>query len=635
MTGVPPPPPQCRPVPPKRLAALTAAAVIAAWLPTILCAQQRPARQPTVGEWASQVRAGTPRQRVRAAIALGRSNDPQAVAPLWDAASGRDPAVARAAVLALSMHKSHQAMQRLCAAVQLHNVSLRLLALNGLGGMGRPEAIETLTTALRDTDSRVRSCAAAALGSIRTPEAAERLLAVAADADRTVRAVAIMALGQFEHKAAAQGLEALTLNADAEVRDMAMAALAENPELLRHVGVAKLLARAPADVKRRLALTTAQAPHPDPQALEAAKAFGGAAVQAAAAASEAKREHRAVMERLRQEAGDEVATIEERLGDGKPRAILSLAKSPTPGAVYVLAKLCDKPEQVTRWRFAVHALGQIRSPEALAVLRAHLAQSMPSPSAHLMNALGLARDQKCVPLLLAALGNDQALTRSLAAQTLGMIGSDESVPALVALLGDGDTSVQDSAAYALVSIASEAVFEALCTKWQRGDAASRRAVIHVLSVSCTHEALDMLRALLPTSGDLKPELGKTLRECCRVRCRQNLEEIYLTLCRYAQGHDGRLPEGLDALAPDLLAQPRVLHCPGDALASRAKGGTNFSYMYPVSLQGKIGDPDPIVCDIEPGNHGDEGRNVLFLDGTVRWVAEEDFWLLMEAIAAQE
>ena len=547
-----------------------------------------------------------------------------------------DRAVVRVAIMALGMHGSAQAAEALSAVTQFTDVSLRMLAINGLGSIGRPEGIEALGKALQEQDARVRNCAATALGSIQSPRAVKLLMAAVEDADRNVRSAAVMALGQAKDKATADFLQQLATEGREDLRAEALAVLTDNPDLLRHVRAEELLESAPPDGKRAIALALAKAPDAKPEVLAlAVKHTKDASVRAAVAVAEVDREYRALMKQLRTETGDEIGKVRRRIEEGNLKTILDLAKSPSPAVTCALAEICEQNGDTRQRQVALQALVRIRSEHARLVLRAQLARSLPRPSGNLLNAVGLAKDTKSVPLLLSVLHCEHPATRCLAVQALGLIGSDDAVPALVDLLADQEKDARESAMFALASIGGQAVTTALTGRWQGADDSLRHTIVSALAATESASAITALRGLLPTSGKLRTEVESAIAECSKTVCGRNLEAIWEALDRYAKKHKGALPKRLDELVPSFLPERQLLACPGDELAARADPRSSFSYMYPVSSNGKLGEAVPIVCDIEPSNHGDKGRNVLFLDGTVKWLPEEDFWQLMENAAEQE
>jgi prepilin-type processing-associated H-X9-DG protein len=113
---------------------------------------------------------------------------------------------------------------------------------------------------------------------------------------------------------------------------------------------------------------------------------------------------------------------------------------------------------------------------------------------------------------------------------------------------------------------------------------------------------------------LDPEYAKGV-------CDSNLLQIGMAITAYMHNHDLQYPDSLEELKP-ILQWPKAFICPGPG-----SGEQGYIYDKPVT-------PFPrdlnfatlrsvmIVYD-KPGNH-EGGRNVLFLDGHVQWLSEEEF-----------
>lgn len=616
-----------------RLAVVVAA--IAAWAPHCVGAQVE--AKPTLESAAAQLRTGPRARRVRAAVWLGRSGNAAAVPHLRAALANARPGLARTILLSLGMHRGSQAAaEALAEQAESPDVTRRLLAVNGLGSIGHPAGIGPLTAALKDPDARVRACAASALGLLPGPQAVPGLEAAAGDVRRDVRLSAVMALGDRTDEASARVLEKLIASGPTEVREAAATALVGNKALLRHVDLKQLMQTAPAAIKRQLVPHIARQTHATPAVLAAVEKQAraqGDALSAAMAAT--RRDYLAVMKRLHEDAGDQLPKLEEALAKAKLIAVLRLAKNPTPAALCALAEMTKRPERDTKWKVAVVALSRIATPDAATILRMRLAESPERPSCNLMNAIGLVQDANAIPLLAAILHSDESGHRSVAAQTLGMVGSQEAVGPLMAHLDDADPSVRSSVELALSLLPGEPALAALRQRWtQSTDDATQASVVRVLSLTQTRQVVALLRKLRQdASPGLLPAIDRAIDGLCQSLCYENLQIISAALTRCVREHEGRLPRRLSDLAPKYLPDPQVLQCPGDPLVKLLQDDTKTSYMYPVDPKGHMGQATPIVCDVEPSNHADKGRNVLYLDGTVRRVAEEEFWEIMEALAA--
>lgn len=114
-------------------------------------------------------------------------------------------------------------------------------------------------------------------------------------------------------------------------------------------------------------------------------------------------------------------------------------------------------------------------------------------------------------------------------------------------------------------------------------------------------------------------------------CMSNLKQIGLALHMYAQDYDEKFPDDISALCPNYIANAKIFKCPSDKTISEIKEmkpGTRISYVYIKGLTEKDSQDSMIAYDASPDNHDGEGRNVLFLDGHVKWYDEKEFQKLL-------
>ena len=99
---------------------------------------------------------------------------------------------------------------------------------------------------------------------------------------------------------------------------------------------------------------------------------------------------------------------------------------------------------------------------------------------------------------------------------------------------------------------------------------------------------------------------------------------------YVNDHK-KFPESLKELYPKYITKADIFRCPADKNIKEIKTlskDTIISYTY-VSGLTKDNPPDMVVAyDASLKNHQD-GRNVLFLDGHVKWHKEAEFQKLLE------
>ena len=103
-----------------------------------------------------------------------------------------------------------------------------------------------------------------------------------------------------------------------------------------------------------------------------------------------------------------------------------------------------------------------------------------------------------------------------------------------------------------------------------------------------------------------------------MKCLNNLRQIGFALHMFAADYDEKFPESLNNLYPKYISESDMLRCPTK----------NIAYAYVKGLT-EGSSPDAIIAyDVSVENHGD-GRNVLFVDGHVKWHGEEEFQKLLQ------
>lgn len=136
--------------------------------------------------------------------------------------------------------------------------------------------------------------------------------------------------------------------------------------------------------------------------------------------------------------------------------------------------------------------------------------------------------------------------------------------------------------------------------------------------------LVMLTAsLLP--GLITPDSSREIHSC-----QSNMRIVAMALRQYANDHSGFYPQGADwyrALDYEYLRRVGALTCPS-RLAVGAPSADETDYVYNSGRIGvNSGDDLPVLWDSKAA-HDRLGRNVLFADGSVRWLGESDFERLL-------
>lgn len=102
----------------------------------------------------------------------------------------------------------------------------------------------------------------------------------------------------------------------------------------------------------------------------------------------------------------------------------------------------------------------------------------------------------------------------------------------------------------------------------------------------------------------------------RMACGTNMSSIGKVLLIYSNDYNDELPPDLETLIRTVEMTPKGLICPATGLRE--------SYVYRGASLTTSAPPWMITVYEKAGNHGGDGRNVLFLDSHVEWLTEEKF-----------
>ena len=310
--------------------------------------------------------------------------------------------------------QASSAIVALGEALSDSDASVRLAAVNSLGGLQDPAAIAALAKAMReDTDARVREAAAWALGEIDDNRAVPHLLeALKAERVAKVRVKIVEALEQIDDASAVNGVIAALKDGSAEVRRAAVDALGEFEDLSAVGALASMTRDDDVEVRRNVAQALGQL------------------------------EDASTIEALKTMARDRDAEV-------RANAIEALHHFESEALVPVfITALKDSNAHVRE--HAADALGSIdelrTAPSALIEA---LNDSNRDVRRNAASALGNIGDEAAVPALRRVVANADAETRRSAVEALKDIGGAEAVTALMGLLKDSDPEVRKMAAEAL------------------------------------------------------------------------------------------------------------------------------------------------------------------------------------------
>jgi prepilin-type processing-associated H-X9-DG protein len=133
---------------------------------------------------------------------------------------------------------------------------------------------------------------------------------------------------------------------------------------------------------------------------------------------------------------------------------------------------------------------------------------------------------------------------------------------------------------------------------------------------------------------LRPRNSCSPEPAWRIKCASNLKQIGLSLQIYAGEHSGQYPASFQELLPAADITTEVFVCPLST-DTRAFGPTTLetlqvfgepghnSYVYAgAGLTSATITPSHVLAYENLSNHGGDGMNVVYGDGSVEWVPKK-------------
>ena len=302
----------------------------------------------------------------------------------------------------------------LASALTDANASVRLAAVNSLGGLQDPAAIAALARAMKeDTDARVREAAAWALGEIDDTRAVPHLLeALKTERVAKVRVKIVESLGHIDDPSALPGVINALKDGNVEVRRAAVETVSEFEDQSATAALISMIRDEDVEVRRGVA--NALGSLEDPSAIDALTAMA-------------------------RDSDSEVrANAIEALSDFENQRLIP---------IFVTA-LKDSNAHVRE--HAADALGNFdelrKAPRELIDLLADPVRDVRRSAA---SSLGNIGDEAAVPALKKMVSDTDAETRRTAVEAMKDIGGAEAMQALLGLLKDPDPEIRKLAAEAL------------------------------------------------------------------------------------------------------------------------------------------------------------------------------------------
>lgn len=129
------------------------------------------------------------------------------------------------------------------------------------------------------------------------------------------------------------------------------------------------------------------------------------------------------------------------------------------------------------------------------------------------------------------------------------------------------------------------------------------------------ELLIVITVFVITFALLTPFVNRMRQRSDIIKCSENIRLLSLALHMYAADHNDAFASDLGSLYPDYIKEEKIFDCPASSAIGTAE---KRDYEYIAGLSEASPSTAVIIYDRD-ANHGNLGRNVVRVNGSVEWV----------------